>query len=206
VTVLRAVLCATLLLSLGACVSLFPKTTPAQLYRFGVASAPAQAPGASAVFDVSSMPTGFAHAAEGDRILTVNGTEAAYIAQARWDAPASILFDEAETQVFEGSGGPVRLLGHGDPASARFSLKLDVQTFEARYTGSAKSAPTVVVTVHALLVSTLDRKVVGDQIFVSQAPASDDRVGAIVQAFDAATTDVLNQIVGWTGREGASGA
>ena len=202
-TTLRAALCAVLLLALGGCISLFPKSPPAQLYRFGVAATAAQPP-AGATFNVIHMSTGFTLPAEGDRILTTNGTEAAYISAARWDAPASTLFDEAEQQAFDQSGGAARLLHHGDPAVAPVSLTLDVQSFEARYSGDPKAAPTVVVTVHAMLASAVDRKILGDQTFVSRAPAADNRVGAIVDAFDSATTDVLNQIVGWAGQRGAN--
>ena len=150
------------------------------------------------------MSTAFTRPAEGDRLLTVNGSDAAYIAAARWDAPASMLFDEAEQQAFDQAGGRARLLHRGDPAAAPVSLTLDVQSFEARYNGDPKAAPTVVVTVHALLVGVVDRRILGDQVFVSRQPASDNRVGAIVEAYNSATSDVLNQIVSWTNQNGAA--
>ncbi|HEX4198302.1 MAG TPA: ABC-type transport auxiliary lipoprotein family protein [Caulobacteraceae bacterium] len=202
-TTFRAALCTVLLLGLGGCISLFPKQQPAQLYRFGVAEAPAQAPPPSGVFNVAHMATNFSQAAAGDRILTTNGTEAAYIAAARWASPASELFDEAEQKAFDQSGGAARLLRRGETASANELLALDVQSFEARY-GDPKAPPTVVVTVHAVLLGALDRKVVGDQVFVSRVPASDNRVGAIVDAFDTASTNVLNQVVGWTDQRGGA--
>jgi cholesterol transport system auxiliary component len=60
-----------------------------------------------------------------------------------------------------------------------------------------------VVTVHAMLTSAADRKVLGDETFVSRIQASDNRVSAIVDAFNAATNDVLTRIVGWTDQHGA---
>jgi cholesterol transport system auxiliary component len=203
VTTVRTALCAALLLGLGGCISLFPKVPPAQLYRFGVVAAAPAPPPAGGSFNVIHMSTAFTHPSEGDRLLTVNGTEAAYIAAARWDAPASILFDEAEQQAFDQSGGAARLLHRGDPAAAPVSLALNVESFEARYSGDPKAAPTVVVTVHATLVGAVDRRVLGDQTFVSRQPASDNRVAAIVEAFNAATNDVLTQIVGWTDQRAA---
>jgi cholesterol transport system auxiliary component len=202
VTPFRTALCAILLLGLGGCISLFPKATPAQLYRFGVAATPAQPP-TGGTFNVLHLTTAFTQPAEGDRILTTNGTEAAYIAGSRWVAPASSLFDEAEQQAFDQSGGAARLLHRGDPATAPVGLTLDVQSFEARYSGDPKAAPTVVVTVHAMLTSAGDRKVLGDQVFVSRIPASDNRVTAIVDAYNSALTDVMTQIVGWTDQRGA---
>ena len=41
---------------------------------------------------------------------------------------------------------------------------------------------------------------VGEQIFESRQPATDNRVGAIVAAYDAGVTDVLSKVVPWTER------
>ena len=201
---LRAALCVAVAFSLPGCVSLLPKTTPAQLYSLTVAASPTNAAEISRGFNVQRLPTAFASEAEGSQILTVDGDQAAYIAAARWDAPAAQLFDEAETMAFDRASGPARLLRAGDSASGPVGLRLDVQSFEARYLGGPKAAPTVVVSVRALLIGTADHKVIADQVFESQRPAADDRVGAIVDGFDAATTDVLTRIVDWTGREGAA--
>jgi cholesterol transport system auxiliary component len=186
---------------LAGCVSLFPKQPPAQLYRFDVETA-AQPPSPIPPFDVSHVATIFDQAAAGDRMLTSTGNEAAYIAQARWVSPAAVLFDEAEVKAFDGAGGPARLLPRGGGGS--ISLQLDVQTFEAVYSNGPTAAPTVVVRVRGRLVHAGDRQVLGDRVFESRKPASDNRVSAIVQAFDAATSDDLSQIVAWTGTTGAT--
>jgi cholesterol transport system auxiliary component len=55
-----------------------------------------------------------------------------------------------------------------------------------------------------MLTSPADRKILGDQTFVSRQPASDNRVSAIVDAFNAATADVLTQVVSWTSQRGAA--
>ena len=47
-----------------------------------------------------------------------------------------------------------------------------------------------------------DRQVLAEKVFTSSKPTSDNRVGEIVQAFDAATVDVLDQIAAWTDSEG----
>jgi cholesterol transport system auxiliary component len=199
---------ATLMLcvGLGACVTLFPKAKPVQIYQFGLETSPA-APSASspaAAFNVLRSSTSFTLPADGDRILTTDGHDVAYIADARWAGPASVLFDEAEARAFEAAGGPARLIRRGDVASGVLSLRLEVESFEARYAGSDKVAPTVVVEVRGVLVRMSDRKVLGDHSFESHKPATDNRVGAIVQAFDAATSDVLGQVVTWTNAQGAS--
>jgi cholesterol transport system auxiliary component len=202
VTILRAALAAVLALALAGCISLFPKTPPAQLYQFGVNGAPPAQAGPGASFNVQRVLTGFVDVSGGDRIVTVNGNEVAYIANARWATPAANMFDEAETRAFQNADGPARLLRIGDAAAAPISLRLDVQTFEARYENGPKAPPTVVVSLRAVLINTLDRKVLGDEVFVSRQPAADNRVGAIVDAYDAAVTDVLGRVAAWTGQHG----
>lgn len=185
-----------LALGLAGCISLLPKSKPAQLYRFGVppaAAAPnAPAPNAVAVFLTNGS---FQQEAADDRILTVSGGKAAYVAQSRWVAPAEILFNEAVTKAFDAS--PLRLLARGQQGRSAYALRLDVRTFETRYEHGDKAAPTILVRVHAALTRA-DQSGVGEDEFDARVPASDNRVGAIVAAYDTAVTEVIGKIVAWT--------
>ena len=60
------------------------------------------------------------------------------------------------------------------------------------------AAPTVVVRVRATLTRTLGNELVAEQVFESSVRAGDNRVGAIVGAYDKATAEVLQQLVAWT--------
>ena len=195
-------------LALGGCVTLLPKTAPVQLYRFDVAEAGQadQAVANSAAIWVHRAPTSFARGAEGDQILTITGDQAAYIAGARWVAPAGALFDDAESHVFDRSSGPVRLGRRGEVGAAALNLRLDVETFEARYVEGAGSAPTIVVQVRASLDRVADRTPVATRMFESRKKASSNNVGAIVPQFDAALSEVLGQVVDWTNAEAAQSA
>ena len=82
-------------LSASACVSLLPKSDQAVLYRFDVDPVGGDETGAVRQVGLLKPPARFPQAAAGDRILTVTGGQAAYIAAARWVAPANVLFDEA---------------------------------------------------------------------------------------------------------------
>lgn len=201
---------AVLALSLGGCISLFPKAPPVQTYRFGVdgASGPAapQGAGDAAQVNVLRSATSFPRAAQSDAILTVTGDQTAYIGGGRWIAPAVVLFDEAVANAFDAPGGSVRLISRGEIAAATINLKLNVETFEARYSGEKDAAPTVIVRVRAELLRMTDRHVIGDRTFESRKPAGDNRVDAIVQAFNAALGEVLGQLVGWTQAQTAGGS
>lgn len=203
--ILQASAAVALSVTLAGCITLFPKAKPVQMYRFGVIAAPTQAAAPTTrAFEVLRTPTGFVRGAAGDGILTITGDQAAYIAGGRWVSPATVLFEEAESRAFEAAGGPARLVTRGSIAKADVALRLDVEAFEARYESGAASAPVVVVQIHAVLLRSLDRKVLGDQVFSVRKQASDNRIGAIVPAFDAATDEVLGKIVGWTNQLGSA--
>jgi len=190
-------------LSLSACVSLLPKSKPAQLYRFEAAHPAPTAPlppkpaGAPTVGVFWSNGT-FQREAAADRILTVTGDKVAYIADVRWAAPAEVLFDQAVFETFDAAGGHVRLVPRGAPSATDFVLRVDVRDFEARYDAGAGAPPTVLVRLHATLTRDREHTVVSDQLFEARAPAADNRVGAIVAAYDKAVNDALGQVVAWT--------
>jgi cholesterol transport system auxiliary component len=188
---------------LAGCISLFPKTEPAQLYRFGATTPQVQEtatgePG----FGVLLAATGFDRAAASDRILTVTGTQAAYIKGARWVTSSVALFDSALQRAFDADQGAARLVDRAGIAQTDYVLKLDVRTFEARYDHGQAAAPTIVVEVHAALDRTQDRIVAGDRSFKAAVTAGDNRMGAIAVAFDQAVARVLGQLVAWANVRG----
>lgn len=203
---LRTLIITAAALGLSACVSLLPDTEPSQLYSFGAgpgAAPAAAAPRDAAHFGLSLNSTGFVRAASGDRILTMTGPEAAYVAGARWVAPASVLFEEAVAQAFDANTGPARLVTRGEVREATSVLRLDVRRFETVYDRGQDAAPLVVVRVRATLVARDDRTLVSEEIFEAQVRASDNRVSQIVSAYDAAVSEVLGSLVTWSNRYGA---
>ncbi|MDB5435249.1 MAG: hypothetical protein JWR47_1506 [Phenylobacterium sp.] len=182
-------------LALSGCISLLPKSKPAQLYRFGAAPAAAPTaarPNAVAVFRTNGS---FQGESADDRILTVTGGRAAYIAQSRWVAPAEILFNEAVANAFDAS--PVRLIARGQQGKFAYALRTDVRSFEVRYDQGANAAPTIVVRLHAALTRS-DQSSVGEEDFEARVPAADNRVGEIVAAYNKAVADVVGKLVTWT--------
>lgn len=184
-----------LTLCLGACVTVFPKAEPVQLYSFKAATA-AVASASKPSVTVLRGPTTFTRVAATDRILTKNGAETAYLEGARWAAPASVLFDEALAAAFDSS--TVRLATRGEPGPPDAVLRVEVRTFEARYLNGPAMPPTAVVEVRATLTSLKDRTLVGSKVFTSEKAANDNRVEPIIDAYDGAVGGVLDQVVRWT--------
>lgn len=188
-------------LALAACVTLLPKTDPVTLYRFGAAAAqPASAVEPGPRIGIVRAPTQFQRESAGDQILTVTGDKVAYMADARWVAPAPVLWDQAVATAFD-SAPSIRLVGRGDPAPATYSLRLEVRSFETRYERGAKAAPVVIVRVRAVLTPARDRSRVIETLIEARAPAAGNRISAIVPAYDTAVADALGQITAWVAQE-----
>lgn len=188
---------AVMAVALSGCISLFPKSKPAQLYRFDYAkTGEAPTPPASALVGILKLNSSFTKAANGDRIMTVTGdSDVAYIAEARWAAPASVLFDEAVDRAFLANPS-VRLIGRGEVGQADYVMKLDVTRFEVAY-AAPKATPDVLISVTGTLTRSGDRGLVSEQTFTRKVRASGDRQSAIVAAFSAATGGVLDDVVSW---------
>ena len=205
---LRALSLAALCASLSACISLLPKSDPSQLYRFDGdlrAEAEAPAPRPAARFALIRAGGSFVQAASNDQIMTVNGDQVAYIAKARWVSPASVLFNEAMTMAFNKNEGAARLLSRGEVGKADYALRVDVTRFEAVYDRGPEAAPNIVVALRVTLVGS-DRTLAGTDLLEADVRAADNRISAIVAAFDTAVGQVLNQLVAWANQTGSASA
>ena len=202
---LRSVAVGTIALALSGCISLLPKTKPSHLYRFGQPTSGEPATAAQGQVGVFRTNATFQRESGGDRILTITNGEVAYVAETRWVAPATILWDQAVLAAFDADPGPVRLISRGEPASAAYILRLDVRNFETRYENGAKAAPTVFVRVRAAMTRGTDRVAIAERIFEKQVTAADNRVGAIIPAYDKAVAEVLKDVVAWTSDQAKPG-
>lgn len=173
---------------------------PAQMYRFGSPSEALETARPAAVGDlrpVSMRRIQFPEAARGDRILAVTGTRAAYLSGARWVSTADQLFTEGLTNAFSDRSRNTRLIGPREFSRSTLSLDIDVRAFEARYDHDS-AIPVVQVTARGRVLHFPDREVLDERIFTVSRPAAENRVSAIVAAFEAAVTDMNSQIVDWT--------
>jgi cholesterol transport system auxiliary component len=189
------------MICLTGCSSILGGGGPTRLYRFGDAFAATTAPDSS--IGAHARVVGFRGAlfpteSSGDRILTTRGGNVAYVADSRWIAPAAELFNSALRGEFARSLSGVRLIGPGEGPRADFALSVDVRRFEAVY--ESGETPVVTVEANARLIRWTDRAIVGEWIFTSRKPASENRVASIVAAFDQATMEIIDQIRGAVGQ------
>lgn len=176
--------------------ALLSSPDPVQMYHFGgQAPAEARAPIAQPVA-MGLRRVEMPQASRTDRLVGVTGSEVAYIKGARWVSPADDLYTEALENAFAARAQRVRLVGPRELTTAERSLDVDMRAFEARYDAPG-AAPSAVITARAQILSREDRSVIAERTFSVTRPASENRVSAIVQAFEAATADINAQIVDW---------
>jgi cholesterol transport system auxiliary component len=176
--------------------ALLSSPDPVQLYRFGDPAGTATTAVTSPV-QVKLRALEMPQACQGDRLLGVTGSEAAYIAGARWVSPALMLYGDALEASFASQARTVRLIGRRELTPTTRLLDVDVRAFETRYE-YVGGAPTVVITARARLLRFPERTVLSEQTFTVSQPAEENRVSSIVEAYDVATRDVNTQIVTWT--------
>lgn len=188
---------ASCLLTLAGCSLLFPPSAP-QLYRLtpqtgDVPRGPFVR--AQLVVDVPTAPESL----DTDRIaLTRNQIELDYFAGSAWTDRAPRLLQGSIIDALENSGRIVAVGRDSSDISPDYLLQTDLRDFQARYTGGGEQPSTTVVRVAAQLVKMPDRRVTGSMLAAKEVTASRNDLDSIVEAFDAATGEVITQIVDWT--------
>jgi len=179
---------------------------PATLYRFGNAPAPVTTQDNTTLGQIRSVSfrgAVFPVESRGDRILTTRGSSAAYVADSRWIAPATELFNTALKRQFTRSQTGVRLVGSAEGPRADLILSIQVTRFEAAYNEGL--APVVAMEANVKLMRWADRAPVGEWTFVSRKPAAENRVASIVSAYDEATNEIIEHIDGAVNRLAGNG-
>ncbi len=190
----RALLLACGSLTLASCGGLLESTVPSpQTY---VLRLPPQA-ASGATSTVGSLRVQRPEAGPGldsDHIVLLRSDRRFdYYAASRWAAPAPDVLASVLVDQLRASGLFTAVFDDATPYAPRYNLRCGLSRFEADYTGGGR-APTVKVALDCTFGRHRDRTLLG--IFTAQgsAAASDDRLGAVVAAFEAATAAAVTQI------------
>jgi cholesterol transport system auxiliary component len=131
------------------------------------------------------------------RIALRRGQTMDYYADAQWTDSTPHLLRSLLVQAFETSGRIRGVAPESAGVHADFVLETEARSFEARYQGDG-GIPAVVVTIAARLVSAGHGEVVATFVASHEEQATQNNVPAVVQAFDAATSQSVEDIVSWT--------
>ena len=122
-----------------------------------------------------------------------------YFANARWSGPLDQVVQDLTLQAFT-TGAQLRNVSADSSAfPAGFWLEIDVDAFQAEYAPMV-SAPTVYVHLLARLGAVADRRILGSFDATSRQTSADNRLTAIVDAYERAADAALTSIVADTSR------
>jgi cholesterol transport system auxiliary component len=122
-------------------------------------------------------------------------TRVEYYAASGWTDRAPIMVQTLMLESFENSGKIVAVGRRAVGLRADFELRSELREFQAEYfTGKIEAHVGIAVK----LVRAAERAIVGSTAFDIRAPASEDALPAIIQAFDEALGAVLKRLVAWT--------
>jgi cholesterol transport system auxiliary component len=186
---------ASALLALGGCGGLFESSIPAaQAYVLRLPSRPAQS-GVTKVAGTLRVQRPVAGPGlDGDRIVLLRSARRFVVyAAPRWAAPAPDLIGSVLVDQLRGASLFSSVLDDTAPYAPRYNLRCGLNRFEADYTGGGR-APTVEVALDCTVGRYRDRTLLANFTARGTAPAGDDRVGAVVAAFESATAKAVAEL------------
>lgn len=192
--VLRLMALATTVL-LGGCGSLLESTVPApQAYVLRLPPRTAPAPSETTHGPVLLQRPEAGPGLDSDRIaLLRSDNRFDFYAASLWAAPAPDIVESVVFESLRASGNFSAVFDDTSPYSPRYSLRVTLRRFEADYT-SGSGAPTVYVVLDCTLGRHRDRELLASFTAQGSAKASEDRLNAVIGAFEAATAAAMTQL------------
>jgi cholesterol transport system auxiliary component len=183
------------LTALSGCGSLLETTIPApQAYvlRLPARSAPATPAPAGGSVRVQRPEAG--PGLESDRIALLRSNQRFdFYAAARWAAPAPDIVESVLVEQLRGAAIFSAVFDDSTPYLPHYNLRCGLSRFEADYTVGG-GAPTAQVALECTFGRHRDRALLGNFTARGSAKASDDKLGAVVAAFESATATAVGEL------------
>ena len=179
---------------LQGCGGVFDSTLPASqsyVLRLPPATAPtAVATGGSVLLQRPEAGPGL----ESERIALLRSDQRFdFYAASRWAAPAPDIVESVMLDALRATGAFSAVFDDSAPFAPRYNLRCALRRFEADYTKNAR-APTVQVALDCTLGRHRERELLASFTAQGSAPASEDRLNAVVAAFESATAAAMTEL------------
>jgi cholesterol transport system auxiliary component len=184
-------------LTLAACGGLFQtKAKPPTMYLLSAMPQPSARAAATPIpADLAVLRPRARAGLDTDRIAAVYpDRHLDYYADVRWSGPLDQVVQDMAVQEFHAIGGLRNVTSDVSAFSSAYWLELQVTDFQAEYS-AADGAPVIHVRLTARLGKSADRRMLGRFESDIRQPASDNRMSAIVDAFNRAADQALAEIV-----------
>ena len=120
-----------------------------------------------------------------------------FYAASRWAAPAPDLVESLILDALRANGSFAAVFDDTSPYAPRYSLRVTMRRFEADYSSDGSGSggtPTVHVVLDCTLGRHRDRELLGSFTAQGSAVATEDRLNAVVAAFEAASASAVTQL------------
>jgi ABC-type uncharacterized transport system auxiliary subunit len=122
-----------------------------------------------------------------------------YFADARWSGPLDDVVQDLAVQAFRNGARLQNVSSDASTFASGYWLEIEIADFQAEY-ASAGDPPTINVRLLARVASAGDRNILGSFTAAARQTATDNRLTAIVDAYERAVNSALAEIVGRTSR------
>lgn len=172
------------------------KAPPISVYLLTVAPAPG---GAKTSLDVKIRTPRVRAGLDSDRIAALYADrQLDYLSGARWSGPLDEVAQDLALQAFAGRVDVPGVQAASSTFGGAYWLEIDVEDFQAEYAASAAAdsaaPPTIHVRLTARLGGSTDRRVIGQFAAEERVAATDNRVTAIVAAYNQAASAAFSSI------------
>jgi len=188
-----ALLCVSLVL--GGCGSFFESTVPAQqAYVLRLPPRPSQTETTKVAGSVRVQRPVAGPGLDGDRIVLLRSDRRFDVfAATRWAAPAPDLVASVLVDQLRGASLFSSVLDDTAPYAPRYNLRCGLSRFESDYTAGSGN-PTIHVSLDCTFGRHRDRTLLANFTATGSVVASDDRLGAVVAAFEGATAKAIAEV------------
>ncbi len=186
---MKRVICLSMLMLVSGCGGLKSSAPATQTYilRAAPAAAGAEATGTSLQVGRMTSDPGLGS----DRIVLVEtDRRMSFYAASRWAAELPDLVETLAVATFRGTGQWDAVYQFPNAFATDYLLQIAIRRFEADYTDGG-SNPTVQVTFDCTVVRRSGRDQIANFVVQAAAKASDNRMGAVVAAFEKAANEAL---------------
>ena len=183
------------LLTLSGCGSVFESNLPApQAYVLRLPPRPASTEGITGAGSLRVQRPEAGPGLNSENIAVLRSDRRFdFYAATRWAAPAPDLVESVVVDALREGGMFSAVYDDAAPYAPQYNLRCGLRRFEADYT-SGGHAPTVQVALDCTFGRHRDRTLLADFTAQGSAVASDDRLGAVVAAFESATSQAITQL------------
>jgi cholesterol transport system auxiliary component len=186
----------TLALATSSCAGslLQSKAPPISVYLLTIAPTPG---GAKTSLDVKIRTPRVRAGLDSDRIAALYADHRLdYLSGARWSAPLDEVAQDLALQAFAGRVDVPGVQAASSTFGGAYWLEIDVEDFQAEYAAAADSAapPTIHVRLTARLGGSTDRRVIGQFVAEQRLAATDNRITAVVAAYNQAASAAFTAI------------